>query len=806
MTKLAAKFDRHADWGWERHPVWQTFLERIDHFQRPSVQRVIDTMQRLPDEARAPFIKRLRNANRQHNAVEFEKHALGVWLAMARLETLLADPNENLKMESRPLTIGDKNGPTFNTFSDGSEPQFRRAIIIDDHFTIERGGLPFIYKTKYTPTRMFGSHDAEGKDPHYDQNQLLKFDAAVSKGLISGAAVEIRGLIDPECLNWACGASVFDRSPIPNVQLIYNLVLPSGAEYRFTLKKCEDPSCELQVTNDYSQYTDDDMSVVRGIENATQSANQLQIIEILSGQNLFTPTQGLAGYFGDQCKANPAEAIKDSVLYDEYIALVRRGIWRRAREIAPDAYNLNHDTVSSPENAKAEHDLPALRERIENFQHYLRTNPDATYSRNYLIGRPEEADYAEKISAVTEQFAANIAKARNVEDMRRAEERADPAIAEKRRTLQWDGPDNGYGLGLSHIMLDSIIEVLSKDGNRKFRNYDREDGRFMTLPQVMDMLQSRRDEHNYVLRVNDPLKKAGNCCIVREGATPEDIAKAKRDAIAQNINRALTHLKNTRLHGADKERYLDAQGDIAHKMAQLVAVRSDIRNAQVKMGAEAKKSGQKRLPEDHPMYIAYMEKCSMVDKINDRLWETLSGVISPEVHKKKMVHTKVEESNIIRVIYAVDHKGDMLFEEEPKNQTRTNRRASHSELVGGGHVFGAGEVIFTKPEGARDWGVKEINNGSGHYRPPTASLKYVLNAFMEQVETYYKAQMGFHGISKASLTMSVVSFMQKMRLTDSIARGRALPDMEQPMRERASASHAFHHKIERQLAPAAAKA
>lgn len=111
-----------------------------------------------------------------------------------------------------------------------------------------------------------------------------------------------------------------------------------------------------------------------------------------------------------------------------------------------------------------------------------------------------------------------------------------------------------------------------------------------------------------------------------------------------------------------------------------------------------------------------------------------------------------KEENIIKYIFAVTADGEIFVQEEVVRADVTGR-AAHSELGMGRNVYGAGEFVFNKIDGA--WVLKEINNGSGHYKPEaTSTLPYVRNLI---------AQKGVD--------------ISQVELVDSVSRGKFLKDM-----------------------------
>ena len=80
-----------------------------------------------------------------------------------------------------------------------------------------------------------------------------------------------------------------------------------------------------------------------------------------------------------------------------------------------------------------------------------------------------------------------------------------------------------------------------------------------------------------------------------------------------------------------------------------------------------------------------------------------------------------------KYVYGVSESGELLCTHDSVAPSAQGR-SSHSELLGGKNALAAGEVFFAKDVSGR-FVVKEINNGSGHYRPPAVTLPVAYKAF-----------------------------------------------------------------------------
>lgn len=789
MSKdIKNSFDTAAPYkDWEKDPIWKHFLQQQKKFKRPRTKLVNELMHSVPNGTRKEFLRRIGRASKLKDSITFERHALGVAFAMQRLSTMMHRRKNYMQLTSEPLEIRHQAG--YLSYRDEDAAPTTKPLTIIDNFTIRKDDKPFIYKAKYTPVRRFGEIDPNAQDSHYDYNLLLKYNEAVEQGLICGAAIEIRGLIDPHFIDWACGTSVFERGDIPHVQLIYNMPLPSGAEYRFTFKKAETLAEELDIANKSDTYTAEDMAVIHGIQNALRTGNQLQLNEIMTGQSVFSQKGDLKSEFQQfSCPLREAE-LSDPTFYDNYLEIMKTGIWRRAANIKPEFYNHDKDTIFSPENLDIENDTHALSARLETFQTELRQS--ASIIKDRLLGdNPDSPEYAEIFQDVVMTFSRNIAHIRELEKQRRIDEMNMPSLINNRRHKGWHGLENGYQMTLHFIMVDSIDIVKNKRAeNVKDKSYTHPEGRFMDTNALLDMLETRKDEHNTTLIVYNP--KASQKQKKRQSFSQPTEEQIQRETILANREniKALSQFfvavgKGTeKLNAEERARFKKRKKQILGIQAEMASMGQERMEISKSMGAEAKKLGLKKLPPEHPIPQRMNELQQQKLQAEARLYDTYKGILNSQRELSLLRSIHSYEKNIIKLVYSVDHKGDITFEEEPLAYERATRRASHSELVDGGGVFGAGEIILEKSPDSKNWQIIEINNGSGHYRPPSDTLRYVANCMISHLREAYIAR----GMPANDAEDAMKNMMKKARLTDTIARGITLRDQELDLRQRLNA-------------------
>lgn len=777
--------------------VWQDFLDTQRAFEADSTYKLNKLLREVPPALTEVALQMLTPALRQKDPVSFEKHALAVWFTVSRVKALMDEGTEEMILNGTKTHVNGTSDQYFEAYIDSKATPAMRPIIIEDNFTIQREGKPFIYKAKYQPARHFGSASIVNPDKprdernaYHDRNLVLKYQAAIEHGLISGACIEVRGLIDLDFLTWACGTNAFNRGAIPDVQIIYNMMLPSGAEYRFTLKKAGELARELDVRNPTDKYTPEDLEIVRGIECALDNPTQHEIHEIVSATNILSPKLSLHKYFNDNGQVT-YDQITNRDEYKAFIDAKRKAIWAHAAAIKPERYNQNADTVFSEENTGLENDPVRMGEIVERYQAYLRENPHiARMKTNYLMGTPGTSQYDANKADVVAEFAKNLAIVR----AREIERRASPeyqALADERAQLQWSGPDEGYGLSVEHIMLDSTVQVISKRSGKHGRSYDDADSRFMSIDQVMDHLDREKNRDVYQIKYHDPLatkidKLASSQSIHYQDETEAKVQQLQAKARKVNINRAIDFIfgggpagkkkKSDQMRKALKsggqraiEQYVESLRNLREEvdgMGKAIAMARDTDGIKV----PGKKG--KTLPEDHPILQRRSELMQRIEDTETALWDTLSPMFDKGQHNKMFARVISKHENIMKFIYAVRPDNTLMFAEESRHSNLG--RPSHSEINAGMNTYGAGEMIFTRCPGKDSWVLKEINNGSGHYIPPATSLAFTSQCFGKELHGYYMRQ----GLDIDAADAARKTFMCHSRLTDAIARGRQLRDAE----------------------------
>lgn len=420
------------------------------HEQIPpeSKELFVKYMGELPPSLQARYEKRLQGILKQSKDEAALITALrGALFEMSRfsalvrqgLETIDPDAEAKIPLFSYYGYEKPKKDEVIDFRSAGMR-EFRDATI-DLDVPIVRGDRVYIYETKSYSRMQYGS-DAAGR------NQLLKYQAAIEKGLVEGATVEIRGRVDKNALGWFMGERVGDFGAAPAVEIIYTFEMPSGKEYRFVLKRAEGRE-GLRFQNEV-EYGPEDQAIIRGIQQALADKRIINII----GDVHIEP-----GVASDELRPFLDDPLKISsrTVYEEYARLQREAVTNKLRSIAEDA-KINKDNKKSA--VSSEFTTPTyIRHIIEEYQGFLLQNPSiAEVKGTYTL--PEE-----RIPEAVDHTMAIVRKIADFENSR-ATSSEEAAARVRRHELGYRGRAEGVALDVEHIMLDAMYSMNKSEFDR----------------------------------------------------------------------------------------------------------------------------------------------------------------------------------------------------------------------------------------------------------------------------------------------------------------------------------------------------
>ena len=396
----------------------------------------------LPDEYKESFIARVSSPLGNKEPARRITGLRGMVFEMSRISTIVQQGLEQLDFTQRtaePVSVNYLGYPKQQTkFREGDEaitPTHPfKASPIESDIPIVRDGKQFIYEAK-SYSRLAYGFDVNAR------NQLLKYQAAVEQGLVSGASVEVRGRMDYEFLGWAIGEKLGDKGHAPDVEIIYTFPLPSGKEYRFPLKRVKKGG--LQFFNS-DGYTEEDLEIIRGLQ---KSLADKRITRIITAVNI-NPEEA-----SDQLRPllNDPGQIERLEDFEEYDRLRNASIYKLLRE---KNILINKENKAS---AVSELATPEFVERlVVEYQDYLRKNPEIAKAKGAYMLTDEQIPSAiqKTLVAVSRVRVAEIARQGSDEEKQR----------QRRRTaMGWNGKPEGVALDIEHIMIDTIYGI-NKEG------------------------------------------------------------------------------------------------------------------------------------------------------------------------------------------------------------------------------------------------------------------------------------------------------------------------------------------------------
>lgn len=744
-----------------------------------------------PAALKVKYLKALEGCLKNKDEVAKTTSMQGLFFELSRINSLMGQDLEtvdfNLNAPPKIKYRGFSKGADFT-----HEPTEQLESKIDIDVPIERGGKPYVYEIKNYPRMEFGSQIGQ-------RNQLLKYQAAIEQGSVDGATVELKGRIDRKFLKWAAGESIDDPGKIPDVEMIYTFDLPSGAEYRFVLKrgrknnglnfqnegrsatpeatlnKLKEKEPERYKTlfdsfgsdEEILKKLEEDRKIINGIQRAVIDRS---IVDIISSVNIENPPPELEPYLSDPMQ------IKSLDLYNQYEALRKKSINKqllKKREII---------NVDNKKSAYSEYATPEYIEKsVREYQDYLRQNPEmAKVKKAYVLVSEED------IQKVVEKALSAIEKIANFELKRKiSEEQVDDTA---RREMGYIGLPEGVALDIEHIIMDAIQDINKKKG-QVGRSYE-DPERFRKIEELAEYLPDQ-DRHYVEFTIYDPISGKSE---KRTDASEAQISKTGNQLLIDNLKRAEQKINEfdsraeelkgltertpeenselTRLEGRLRAKNMHAKTvDSIKKAIEEIGSEKDskLRNTNKELGELKKRQGElrKQGADTTEMTEAITQKIDELKSlsaefdaaINQKrrdlasLFQQILGGKGEWEKIAKRISGKVEQ-NIIKFIYTVTSGGEIVVDEEVIRGEKTTGRAAHSELAQGKNVYGAGELAFSKENGK--WSLTEINNGSGHYRPSVRTLAYVKNLLESKGVDTSRAELRdtlLRGVSLSDLTI-----------------------------------------------------
>jgi hypothetical protein len=341
---------------------------------------------------------------------------------------------------------------------------------------VREGGI-YAYLVKVSPRTPFG-RDAGAR------NQMLRLQAAISQKIITGATVEIKGRIDHSFLAWAAGTSPIDPGAVPDVEIIYTFELPSGAEYRFPLKRSRgNHSVKFQSAETW--YTPEDREIIQGLHLALQDINK-PIIDIITGATVADPSEPLR----EILETKGPTGILTLELFHEYETKRLQTIWQMLLAQSPavnteNERNVRHifETCQNPAEVRR-----YVEAGVKEFMQFLQNEAIARKKGLRPIEEPT------KLTALIDEICDRI-------DFIQQRQQAQPVSPTEDGFV---GRPEGIALPFNFIVIDAMryLQAMERGSQKVVYSY-RHPERFKELPAALAAV-AREDRYYREVTVSEP--------------------------------------------------------------------------------------------------------------------------------------------------------------------------------------------------------------------------------------------------------------------------------------------------------------
>lgn len=280
----------------------------------------------LPKKLRKRYLGYLRYSLRAKNPVHVLTKFRAYLFELTRRELVLSQELEAMEEHEHEPILVEYLGYETNQ-KDFTKPPHKPlggnnfGDIENDVDGLTRNNKIYLYETKLMAIKVYGKEYGR-HEAAKSRNQLLKYQTATTQGKIAGATIEIRGVVDTEFFDWMHRADT-----VPDLEVIYSLVLPSGAEYRFVLK--EGKGDGLRFQNDSDTFSEEDLDVVKGIEAALAGDDEVLKMSV-SEINLSEGVRDTMLHENDIDRPYEIDTLEK---YHEYHNLRLRRIWERFKGV-----------------------------------------------------------------------------------------------------------------------------------------------------------------------------------------------------------------------------------------------------------------------------------------------------------------------------------------------------------------------------------------------------------------------------------------------------------------------------------------
>lgn len=576
-----------------------------------------------------------------------------------------------------------------------------------------------------------------------------------------GASFTIAGRLDPDFLNWAKVSGRDDLGPIPDIELCYRFILPSGAAYHFILKAARNFSA--RPANNPEHWSERDHQVVRGLTRYFSDAAHRRSFD------LFTELD--AAEFPEETRELAASPLSINswleltrfhhawceVLYDKVLNAVEdpRVTYRR-------------DPWLNAEYADSGYFLERVQDRL------IRMPDEQTFFPPEFLKLDESGR-----ARFVQHYARKLFEICNAERVRCKAESASPQMHEARKALGYAGPAEGFPLPLDYMLMDMIIDMTRFDKYRADkakakgiepsqvrvpvrlgRSYHHPEW-FLRADELRSTLEALPSQRRIRVTLEDPLSEGR---LVEYPGNQMDILPDRIQATnIVRLRAALDRCRNAIRADAGKAGWNRMVARVS-KLDDAVALAEDAFALAREMRAERMQKAEHRYAGNadyrDKMRAARAESDQAVVEAQNRLRTARESLIylyrafMPGVHESTCVRIHaIVDAEEATFIYSIGGSSIPVF-----SCTELDFKRCHSEALGGTNMYGGGELRFTRhrhdfvryqdwaafdttyraSSERQPWRPTRLDDASGHYEPGFSTLQFSRNIIVPLLE-----QQGF---------------------------------------------------------------
>lgn len=639
-----------------------------------------------------------------------------------------------------------------------------------------------------------GSWKLTGRDGHWDAyaqvgvsglaygssqwqvQQLTHYQDAVAVGALRRVTVELSGVLDVKVFSEIFGEGLERPGAVPNIEFVYSLTLPSGSRYHLLLRGV--PDFSQRKENSDATYTAEDRKVIEALRNYLDQSDHRRTLEIFGVPN-------------DSDGAEFSSFTLESRMYDlqagpsslekSWCRLIVARLAGQKSELTELPSDLDW---RRPEFADYSHFEAAVRNRLPALAAaYPVKDPD-----RYVLKDEELEPFIQRhLPGLFDRCASE-------------RQRIAQASHESQTQLGYAGPIGGVPIRLDFLLMDKIITF--KTGKRDYGDR-RGILPISDLPKILEKVHQSRKVQLIINRpsVDGTLDRRD---VWLEPSKVEEYYKEVVAKACRELRKLVPDWKSWAEealghHAIDREEHQTAQvceGVIKKLYREIAAKQKSLERIDTSARIQARKLAARHYGEteasssDGRAQLERMRETHQAERaaVLDVIWRCQTSIIDifnsmfpGIVNASCEFPSTVIDHNYVKLIFTVLPNAEVLISEEKVSATSISR-PTHSQHTQGGCMLLGGEIFLARGKfcfadvgewiryhardlsnptssGSAEYICWEVNNASGHGRPPPSTL-----ALVDRLITPRLREMGID--------------VSRLRVVDRLAPGMQLPSLE----------------------------